>query len=63
MAVIGAHEVRLRSSAHPSHVLDRFYRHGGILALSRQHSVVSIQWSAFSQTYLPQKDAKAAKLY
>jgi hypothetical protein len=26
--------MRLRSSAHPSHVLDSFHWHGGILALS-----------------------------
>ena len=35
--VVGAHQMRLRSSAHSSHVLDSFYRHGGIvLALSTQ---------------------------
>jgi hypothetical protein len=36
MAVIGAHQMRLRSSAHPSYVLDGFDWHGGILALSNE---------------------------
>jgi hypothetical protein len=43
MAVIGAHKMRLRSSAHSPHVLDSFYRHGGILAFSVQHSAFSNQ--------------------
>jgi hypothetical protein len=43
MAVIGAHQMRLRSSAHSSHVLDGFHRHGGILALSSQRSAFSNQ--------------------
>jgi hypothetical protein len=38
MAIIGAHQMRLRSSAHPSHVLDGFHRHGGILAFGNQRS-------------------------
>jgi hypothetical protein len=42
MAVVGAHEMRLRSTAHPSHVLDSFYRHGGILAFSSQRSAKCI---------------------
>jgi hypothetical protein len=40
MTVISAHEMRLRSTAHPSYVLDSFHRHGGILAFSNQQSVV-----------------------
>jgi hypothetical protein len=44
MAVIGAHQVRLRSSAHPPYVLDSFYRHGGILAFSIQRSIPSLRW-------------------
>jgi hypothetical protein len=43
MAVIGAHEMRLRSTAHPSYVLDSLYRHGGILAFGTQHSAFSRQ--------------------
>jgi hypothetical protein len=43
VAVVGAHQVRLRSAAHPSHVLDRFHWHGGILALSGQQSAFSTQ--------------------
>jgi hypothetical protein len=42
MAVIGAHQVRLRSTAHPPYVLDSFHRHGGILAFSRPHSAKPI---------------------
>jgi hypothetical protein len=36
MAIIGAHQVRLRSSAHSSYVLDSFNRHGGILAFGNE---------------------------
>ena len=39
VSVIGAHQVRLRSSAHSSYVLHSFYWHGGILAFSVQQSV------------------------
>jgi hypothetical protein len=42
MAVIGAHKVRLRSTAHSSYMLDSFYRHGGILAFGTQRSVLGI---------------------
>jgi hypothetical protein len=42
MAVIGAHKMRLRSSAHSPHVLDSFYRHGGILAFSVRQSAKPI---------------------
>jgi hypothetical protein len=37
MAVIGAHQVRLRSSAHPSYVLDSFHRHGAKIVLGFQY--------------------------
>jgi hypothetical protein len=43
MAIIGAHQMRLRSSAHPSHVLDGFHRHGGILAFGTRQSAFSTQ--------------------
>jgi hypothetical protein len=46
MAIIRAHQVRLRSTAHPSYVLDSLYRHGGILALSNQHSAFSPEASS-----------------
>jgi hypothetical protein len=36
VAVVGAHQVRLRSAAHPSHVLDSLHWHGAILASSSQ---------------------------
>jgi hypothetical protein len=52
MAIIGAHQMRLRSSAHPSHVLDGFHRHGGILAFSTQQSAFSTQRSALSVQHL-----------
>jgi hypothetical protein len=43
MAIVGAHEMRLRSTAHSSYVLDSFHRHGGILAFSSpQHSAKPI---------------------
>jgi hypothetical protein len=41
MAVIRAHQVRLRSSAHSSYVLDSLYRHSGILAFINQRSAFS----------------------
>ena len=36
VSIISAHQMRLRSTAHPSYVLDSSYRHGGILAFSNQ---------------------------
>jgi hypothetical protein len=33
----------LCAAAHPSHVLDSFYRHGGILAFSNEQSALSNQ--------------------
>jgi hypothetical protein len=46
VAVVSAHQVRLRSTAHPSHVLDRLHWHGAILAFSSQQSEFSPQHSA-----------------
>src|SRR5579864_596895 len=37
MAVISAHEMRLRSTAHPSYVLDSFYGHGAKIVLGFQY--------------------------
>jgi len=34
MAIIGAHQMRLRSAAHSSYVLNSLYWHGRILALA-----------------------------
>jgi hypothetical protein len=45
MAVVGAHQMRLRSTAHSSYVLDSFHRHGGILAFRSQPSAFSRQHS------------------
>src|SRR5262249_11918018 len=36
VAVVSPHEVRLRAAAHSPYVLDRFHRHGGILAFCYQ---------------------------
>jgi hypothetical protein len=45
MAIVGAHQMRLRSTAHSSYVLDSFHRHGGILAFRSQPSAFSRQHS------------------
>jgi hypothetical protein len=37
MAVVGAHQVRLRSTAHPPYVLDSFHRHGAKIVLGFQY--------------------------
>ena len=50
VAVIGAHQMRLRSSAHSSNMLDRFHRHGGILAFGTQHSALHAQQATNLQT-------------
>jgi hypothetical protein len=44
MTIIGAHHVRLRSTAHSSYMLHSFYRHGGILALGVNRSSFSPLW-------------------
>jgi hypothetical protein len=61
MAVISAHEMRLRSTSHPSHVLDSFHRHGGILAFSNQLSAFSNQPNLF--TAKNAKDAKESRYF
>jgi hypothetical protein len=41
VAILGAHQMRLRSAAHSSYVLDSFHRHGGILAFGIQPRTLS----------------------
>jgi hypothetical protein len=52
MAIIRAHEMRLRSTAHSSYMLDSFYRHGGILASSVQQSAFGTHHSALTIQHL-----------